>query len=224
GTNYNLPKSMGLKCPTEFLYGAQYDMDVECDRDMVELHFVVPYFFAWVIPLEDRARVGLCAKTNPTPHLDSFVRRLAGEKRLKSRRIMDRSFGIIPVYNPLLKTQLGSVRLVGDAAGQVKATTGGGVVMGGIAARNAWAGDYEKRWRRDIGSELELHLRLYRLIHRLSARSMDRLFRITANSSGSLARHGDMDYASKTLSSLLRNPRFVAEFLLSTPSFILDLF
>ncbi|MDD5112356.1 MAG: FAD-dependent oxidoreductase, partial [Candidatus Altiarchaeota archaeon] len=85
GTNYNLPKSMGLKCPTEFLYGAQYDMDVECDRDMVELHFVVPDFFAWVIPLEDRARVGLCAKTNPTPHLASFVRRLAGGNRLKSR-------------------------------------------------------------------------------------------------------------------------------------------
>ncbi|MFH1126212.1 MAG: geranylgeranyl reductase family protein [Candidatus Altiarchaeota archaeon] len=223
GTNYNLQKKTKLNCPEEFLVGAQYEMDVECERDMVELHFTVPDFFAWIIPLEDRARVGLCTRKNPMPFLNSFIAKLERGKRIKSRKILGRSFGIIPLYNPNLKTQFRNINLVGDAAGQVKATTGGGVVMGGIAAKYAHSEDYERLWRRDIGGELGLHLKIYRFISKLSDRNIDRLLKITSEGRSSLENHGDMDYASKTVRGLIQNPKFTLKLLLNTPSFILDM-
>lgn len=223
GTDYNLQKKSRLNCPREFLFGAQYEMRVACERDTVEMHFVVPGFFAWLIPAGDRTRVGLCARDNPTPHLRKFIKKLYGQRRLKSKKIFDRSFGIIPVYNPHLKTEHPYVNLVGDAAGHVKATTGGGVVMGGIAAQYAGSRDYERLWRRSIGSELLLHLRVYRLVSGLSAGNMERLFRMISDSSGFLEAYGDMDYASKTLRGLFRNPWFTLRLLLHMPSFVFDL-
>lgn len=222
GTNYNLQKKMRLNCPKEFLVGAQYEMHVDCQPDVVELHFVVPDFFAWVIPLGGRARVGLCTKGNPTPHLESFIRRLARQKRLKSACVLNRSYGIIPVYNPRLRTHYPNINIVGDAAGQVKATTGGGVVMGGLAAHHAWSNDYEILWRQAIASDLSLHLRIHRFVSRLSARNLERLFALTAESSRSLEKYGDMDYASKTLRGLFLNPTFTLKLLLHTPAFLLD--
>jgi digeranylgeranylglycerophospholipid reductase len=223
GTNYNLQKKMQLNCPKEFLIGAQYEMKVDCQPDMVELHFIVPDFFAWVIPLDGRARVGLCTKGNPTPHLESFIKRLGRQNRLRSARVLGRSYGVIPVFNPRLRTHYPCINIVGDAAGQVKATTGGGVVMGGIAAHHAWSDDYEALWRQSIGGDLALHLRIHRFVSRLSERNIERLFSITAESSRSLEKYGDMDYASKTLRGLLSNPAFTLKFLVHTPAFLLDL-
>lgn len=223
GTNYGLQKKTKLNCPEEFLLGVQYEMDVDCERDMVELHFVVPDFFAWVIPLGDRARVGLCTKANPSQHLDSFIKRLERQRRLKSKKILNKSFGIIPLYNPKIRTQYKNINLVGDAAGHVKATTGGGVVMGGIAAQYASSANYERLWRQAIGSELRIHLKIHQFINKLSAKNIDRLFKITSESSSFLEKYGDMDYASKTVSGLLRSPWFMLKFLMNTPAFILDL-
>ncbi|MBM3308686.1 MAG: geranylgeranyl reductase family protein [Candidatus Altiarchaeales archaeon] len=223
GTDYNLQKACKLDCPDEFLLGAQYEMDVECDRDLVELHFVVPDFFAWIVPLEDKARVGLCTKSNPKPFLDSFVSRLAKQNRVKGSRVQNESYGIIPLYNPKLRTQYGKINLVGDAAGHVKATTGGGVVMGGVAAEYACMEDYERLWRRNIGADLRLHLWIHRFVNRLSPQNLDRLFKITSESRNSLESGGDMDYAQKTVKALFKNPKFTLKFLLNTPSFLLDL-
>lgn len=222
GVDYNLHRRLGINQPREFLVGAQYEMDVECDEDMVELHFTVPDFFAWVIPLKGRARVGLCTKGNPTPHLDSFIKHLKHEKRIRSSRILNKSYGIIPVFNPRMKTQYSDVSLVGDAAGQVKATSGGGVVMGCTAAKHAWSSDYERQWRKDIERELKLHLAAYRFINKLSPKNLDCFFRITSRSKSVLEEHGDMDYASKTALALARNPKFALRFLFNTPSFLMD--
>lgn len=222
GTDYNLQRSARLNCPKDFLVGAQYEMRVECERDTVEMHFVVPGFFAWIIPMGDRARVGLCTRGNPTMHLHRFIQALDRQHRMQSKTIYDRAFGIIPFYDPHLKTQYTNVNLVGDAAGHVKATTGGGVVLGGVAAKYACLQDYEAQWRKSIGRELRLHLEVYRFVSRLSKKNMDRLFRTISDSSGFLETYGDMDYASKTLKGLLRNPAFAIKLLLHMPSFVFD--
>ncbi len=223
GTNYNLHRKLGLDMPREFLIGAQYEMRVECDKDFVELHFNVPGFFSWIIPVEDYARVGLCARTNPVPYLDKFLQELDEKGRILSKNILNKNFGIIPVYNPKLKTDYGRLITVGDAAGHVKATTGGGIVLGGIAAKFSYEKNYEVKWRSEIGRELRLHLFIRRFLDRLSDKNLDRLLSVLADYGGIIEKRGDMDIASKSIIALAKNPKFIARLMLEMPYLLIDL-
>ncbi|NYZ78320.1 hypothetical protein H0N96_02885, partial [Candidatus Micrarchaeota archaeon] len=104
-------------------------------------------------------------------------------------------------------TQDGRVLLVGDAAGQVKATTGGGVVFGGSCARVAARCaavfiregkelNYEREWRREFGKELRLHAAIARAKNSLGNSGLD--FALTAGRVLGvplfLKRFGDMDF------------------------------
>jgi digeranylgeranylglycerophospholipid reductase len=223
GTDYTLHGKLNLDKPREFLIGMQYELGVEADDDFVELYFTIPDFFAWIIPLGDRARVGLCTKSNPRPHMEAFLKRLRREGRVKSDRILTENYGIIPVYNPSLRTQYDGVVMVGDAAGQVKASTGGGIVLGGVSAGFAFDLDYERVWRRVVGRELLMHLYIHRFLSGLSPRNIDRLFGMLNMVRGNFERQGDMDSAFKVFECMLRNPVFMLKFLANTPLFLADM-
>ncbi len=223
GTDYKLHRKLGLDIPRKFLVCAQYEMKLESDPDFVELHFNVPGFFSWIIPLEDYARIGVCARKDPVSYLDSFVKRLKKNGRILNSKIMDKNFGTIPVYNPGLKTEYGRLITVGDAAGQVKATTGGGVVMGGISAGFSCEKDYERRWRNEIGRELYIHLLIRRFLDRLSDKSLDSLFSLLEENKEIIVQRGDMDMASGLLLGFAKNPRFLAGLITRTPGYILDM-
>lgn len=224
GTNYSIHRTLGLDFPHEFLYGAQYEIKVECDPEYVEMYLNVPGFFSWIIPAGDLARVGLCTRTNPVPYLEKFVRKLEAEGRCSCGPVGERVYGIIPFYKPRLRTQYPGLILVGDAAGQVKASSGGGIVMGGIAAGYALSADYEKRWKKEIGRELFLHLLVRRFLDRLRDRSLDRLFLLLKENRAMIEKRGDMDRASFLLSGFAANPRFMAKFLLQAPWYLADAF
>ncbi|MFH1402822.1 MAG: NAD(P)/FAD-dependent oxidoreductase [Candidatus Altiarchaeota archaeon] len=223
GTDYSLHITMGIEKPSEFLIGMQYEMDVECDNDFAELYFTVPDFFAWVIPIGDRARIGLCTKRNPRPYMEAFVKKLRDEGRLRKDTVFDEHYGIIPIHKPSMRTQYDGLVTVGDAGGQVKASTGGGIVMGGLAAEYAFSDQYEREWKRAVGRELLMHLFIHRFLSGLSPKSLDRLFDLLQSVRGSLESGGDMDYASRVISSLAFNPRFAVKFLAYSPFFIADM-
>jgi digeranylgeranylglycerophospholipid reductase len=79
--------------------------------------------------------------------------------------------GFVPSSGPLKRTVAGNVILVGDAAGHVMASNGGGVPIGLAAARIAGGvaasaitkgedlGEYEAQWRRQMGDVLSTSLR-----------------------------------------------------------------
>jgi flavin-dependent dehydrogenase len=83
---------------------------------------------------------------------------------------------------------------VGDAAGLVKATTGGGIYYSLLSGRLASLvlaaairngdlgaealGDYEARWRAHLGDELEAQWQLRRIAHKLSDADIDSLFEL----------------------------------------------
>jgi geranylgeranyl reductase family protein len=223
GTNYHLHQQLRFQKPKNFLVGAQYELPVDCDPDTVELHFNVPEFFSWIIPAGDRCRVGCCATKNPLPHLDAFIKKLSTEGRIKTPKIIDKSFGIIPIYDPRLPTDYGRIILVGDAAGQVKASTGGGVVMGGLAATQTPYPDYERRWRTTLGKELSLHLRIHNTLAKLSDKNKDRLLSLIAQNTSALETEGDMDLATKSVTALLSQPAFSLRLLAQLPYFLPDL-
>jgi flavin-dependent dehydrogenase len=106
------------------------------------------------------------------------------------------------------------VLLAGDAAGQVKATTGGGIVFGAAAARIAAeciaagrAKEYEARWRAALWEDLELHQKLRRFFNSLPDERMESLFAAAKllRLESFLNRFGDMDKPSKMVEQLKKD-------------------
>lgn len=166
-----------------------------------------PGFFAWLVPTGGGARVGL--GTTAHGKLKAGKAALLGNEMVreavgKGRKA--REFSALIPLSVRGNTQLGTTLLVGDAAGQVKATTGGGIVFGGLcarlagesAARHLLDGEglcYEKEWRGRFGGTLRWHSRVRGLIDSLGNARLD--FAIGSLSAlgfgGLLARFGDMD-------------------------------
>ena len=220
------------------LLGLQFDLKgVSVDPDYVEIHTgrkVAPGFFAWVIPLDsDKARVGLgCKEANPKERLEAFVNRRFGDKG-RFEKLNARS-GLIVTCGPVEKTFADRLLAVGDVAGQVKPTTGGGVILGGIcasiagevAAEAVACGDfsasfleqYEKRWKKQLNHDFRTMLLARRVMNRLSDRAIDKVFKavMDENLQGLLSAEGDMDLQSGVLLKLFKKK----ELLSILPSFL----
>lgn len=138
-----LLKNLGIKRKRlKFLAGFQADMeDVEFNRqDHVEVYFgrkFFPGFFGWLIPLSSyEARVGLCVnieavKKPPSTYFKLMLKNHSVLcKRIKQKKIKRVFGGIIPIHGPLNMEIFNNFFVVGDAAGHVKSTTGGGVYVG----------------------------------------------------------------------------------------------
>ncbi|MFH1789172.1 MAG: NAD(P)/FAD-dependent oxidoreductase [Candidatus Altiarchaeota archaeon] len=223
GVDYGFHRRLGLDYPARFLVGAQADVQGDFDPDFCEVHFNVPGFFSWIIPAGDTARIGLCAYSNPAPLLNSFIKKFRADGRLKKNKPKNRVYGIIPIYNPALKADYGFIRTVGDAAGQVKATTGGGVVLGCAAAKLVGEKDYERAWRKKIGKELSLHLKIRGSVDKLNAKNTDLFFDLLEAGAHALEGGGDMDLASKNLASVFLDPTFMGTLIYHAPRLMLSL-
>ncbi|MFW9893546.1 MAG: geranylgeranyl reductase family protein [Candidatus Thorarchaeota archaeon] len=165
----------------------QYVMEnSDVDPSVVEMHFgmVAPGGYAWIIPKgEGRVNIGFGMRkhfaTDEIPlrqYLDRFAYRNSHvTPLLKDAKIMSRVGALIPVGGPLEKTWASKVLLVGDAAGHVMASNGGGIptaLCGGMIAgetisKHLKTGDslskYEKVWREEFGKELDTALRVLRV-------------------------------------------------------------
>jgi geranylgeranyl reductase family protein len=117
------------------------------------------------------------------------------------------------------------ILLVGDAAAQIKPITGGGVyygmkcgkIAGETAARACLTGDitmltdYERRWRKELGKEIAVGLKVHRLRGVMSDKDLDTIVRTLLRSeiSQQIRRAGDMDYPALLFRELLANPSLV---------------
>ncbi|MAE13473.1 hypothetical protein CMO92_02825, partial [Candidatus Woesearchaeota archaeon] len=169
GAGSIVAKRSGLWQGREFLHGVQarVEMDIEADCYHVYLGFCSE-FFAWAVPEEEGiARVGLATRKKGYQEFERFC------KVLKVKKVMEQQGGPIPVYKSGMRRCRGRVFLVGDAACQIKNTTGGGIipslVCGRALARAVDEGrSYENEWRRSIGTDLWLHYVLNRMLDRFS--------------------------------------------------------
>ncbi len=173
-----------LPPPEEILVGVQARVEVPVAEDEVEVHpgnAVAPGGFAWVVPAEEgTARVGLIASSGRSA-MDLLSKFLI--RRFPGRRVLARESGLVPI-GPSAHTVGDGVLLVGDAAGQVKPLSGGGILFGTIAARIAGevaaqgAGalpEYEARWRAEIGDEIAFGLRARKAFLALTDQDLDRI-------------------------------------------------
>lgn len=224
GANNFLLSQLGLEYPArDMISTVQYEFAHEGKEDFVELHFsceFAPNFFAWKIPTGDTMRIGVGVRNSALPairHLGLF---------LKKRKIHSKPVKIsaapIPLYRCCGKVRVGNVLLVGDAAGQVKPTTGGGVVMGMAAAK--FAGEvlsnglplscYGKFCSSALSRDFQLGLLIRKISDSFSDGDFDRVFNVIKGSGLDkyLAEHGDMDRPSSLVSlDALKHPLALAE-------------
>jgi len=178
----------------DFTVGAQAEVKTP-GTDEVEVYFgdVAPGFFGWLVPTTpSMARVGLMSRQKPGHYLKKWLEQLAAQGKIASADVSI-SYGGIPL-KPLTRTYGERLIVVGDAAGQVKPTSGGGIYYGLLSAETAAATlhqaladddlsarrltRYERGWRKKLGRELRLGYWARRLFERLSNRQIDRLFEI----------------------------------------------
>jgi digeranylgeranylglycerophospholipid reductase len=193
GFNAPLARDLGLGGTSYFAAGAQADVGIEGINE-VEVYFdqkLAPGFFAWIVPtLPGRCLIGLLARRSPGFNLKNWIARLEVEGRIIPAKHQIR-FGGIPL-KPLSRTFDDRLVVVGDAAGQVKPTTGGGIYFGLLCADIAadtldkalQSGDlsskklsqYERGWRKKLGAELRTELLARRLYEHLADSHIDWLF------------------------------------------------
>lgn len=158
--------------PKRIITGAQVEARYDvCDTDFVEIFTGkwAPGFFAWAVPIDDStARIGLCTTApDAKRHLDKLLDKHPVVSRQYMGGASDFVVGGIPL-GPYDKTVSDGVMLAGDAAAQVKPTSGGGVYTGAVCAKLAGETaarfiqdarkenliEYDRMWRESIGKEL----------------------------------------------------------------------
>lgn len=166
--------------PTVPLIQALVQIPAGMPRDTVRVWFIpddTPYFY-WLIPESaDRGVLGLIG-------VDGQETRRCLENFMAKRQITPLAFqgARIPVYNKWVPVERrlgkGSVYLVGDAAGQVKVSTVGGVVTGfrgALGVSEAILNGGRSKELRALRRELDLHLLIRRSIHKFQQADYSRL-------------------------------------------------
>lgn len=202
GSSYVLHRQLGIGLPPLSLACVQAELPVRQPGD-VEVHVgrnLAPDGFAWAVPVLRPAgcfaRIGLMCRKSPKTHFRKFLSRLrewdmepAAELQLRRR--------FLPLA-PISRTYGNRFLVIGDAAGLVKPTTGGGVYYGLTGAEIAASvlaeglrrdrldalelSRYEQQWKARLLEEMEAQLTLRLLLQRLSDEEIEAIFELwTAN-------------------------------------------
>lgn len=199
GANYALHRQVGLGMPRLFLHTAQLELPAGQLGD-VELHFgseIAPKGFGWVVPVvrpgQLCARVGVMCDADAPLHFDRLAARVSERWGIDRGDIGRPRQKILPLA-PLSRTFGDRLLVIGDAAGLVKPTTGGGIyyslVSAGLAAdvladalpANDLSAErlapYERGWREKLSKEFQAQLKLRLVAHRMTDGDIEQLFEL----------------------------------------------
>lgn len=232
GPRSDVRRLFGLDRPSELLYAIQKEMEFRVGRsDHVEVFFgrdIAPGFFGWIIPVsENRARIGLA--TARGEELLDFFARLMDEIGVETPDNF--RTGVIPIGVPDNSCEDG-ILTVGDAAGQVKPTSGGGLYPLSITARIAGevalealddledpAKLYYRRWMNEVGKNLKREMLLHRILDRVSDEKLSNLLELLKRREISdwIAENGNIDHLYPLAKRMIRNPSVVGTILKTLP-------
>jgi geranylgeranyl reductase family protein len=192
GYSPNLLFSIGLPGYPGAVAGIQ-TVNVMRNVEDVEVYLgnrVAPKGFAWLVPMDGgEVRVGMVVGRGESG--DFFSSSSVLSRAVESPGPVRST--LIP-KGPIPKTYQAGLLVVGEAAGQVKATTYGGVYYGLICAEHALStieeafgrgnfgeemlSRYQERWRSELGEELELGSRLRERVAGMGDDELDSLFEL----------------------------------------------
>ncbi len=185
-----------------------------------------PGFFTYIIPTgEDKGKVEAGVWNAPYPAKRYFERMFEdplARKHLGGAKTEFTISATIP-FGPADETVTDRVMLVGDAAGQAKPTTGGGIYTGTYCAEilaeeasQALEDDelgadrlqrYHDRWSSTIGRELRIMMRLRHAFLQLSDQDLSDIWERLSQPAVTrvLNEHGDIDYVSQLAVQLIKH-------------------
>jgi digeranylgeranylglycerophospholipid reductase len=231
GANYRFNLELGLGVPRAFVQTAQVEMpfpaqpriEVRLGRD------VAPGGFAWAVPFcrgdAPHIRLGLFCESDAARRFTKYAGQRAREAGVDPSSIPEMRLKMLPL-GPVRRTVGDRIVAVGDAAGMVKPTTGGGiyysllsgrlaaeVIADGLAQNRLEAPDlkpYEERWRTMLGPDIRAGLAFRALATRIGDRGIRALVEV-ARVDGIiplLKDTADFNWHRRAAMALLRHPAF----------------
>lgn len=240
----------GLSPCKKILPGIQIEANYKSDdTDFVEMFVgsAVPGFFAWSIPVSETiSRIGLAVdveavcrnqrvqknrndksaeieKTAPIHSPIHYLNRLLENPVIHEKikpGYTDFVAGGIPI-GPMKKTYASGLMVAGDAAGQCKPISGGGIYTGAVAAKIAAKvaaeailendfsekkmSKYEKLWKKELGREFDIGMRAHDYRMKLSDDDMSKIFDELNDPEilDLITEYGDMDHPSVLIQKLI---------------------
>ena len=210
--------SLIQKDRTGILLSAQYEIYADwIKKGKVEVIFdqeKYPGFFAWIIPSnEGKGKVGIAGRgINISETLDKILEEKGNFSTIR------KIFAPIWIKGPIAKFVEGKTVIVGDAAGQAKPTTAGGIFtsgMGGVYAGQAISKflktnnrtdleEYQKKWTQRFGKEFEKQIFVRKILERVDNNTINKLFEsITPEITKEIAEKDDFDFHTSSIIKLL---------------------
>jgi digeranylgeranylglycerophospholipid reductase len=233
-----------LNVKNKFLYATQVRTRANFPENEASLYFnpLWKELFGWIVPEGDsRFRIGLATTQNLAQKFRLFLKTI----NVSYGNKIDQQGGIIP-YGKMNKCAFNNVLLLGDAACQVKATTGGGIIMLITAAKyatraikqcllkNDYSGKILKKYYQEpldqtIGKELKIHYLIRVILEHFTTDDYLKFISIIRNTELSkiLSIYGDMDFPRKLVPRILKSHQvifFLIKFLTRNPTLCLKLF
>ena len=187
---------------------------------------VAPGAFAWAVPLKRRGenfvRVGINTHGDAVQYLRQLCATRFPHLVPNGEALGFRSW-VIPVV-PVARTYADRVLAVGDAAGQVKPTSGGGIYFGMLSAEKAaetalaafrkgrldatGLSRYEKLWRAELALDLRIGTLFRRLFARMLDADVDEFFRALSHGHllAAITERVSFDWHREIITFLLKHP------------------
>lgn len=231
GAMSNLPARSGIVPPRKFhrTVQATWEMPGGADAEVFLGRAVSPGSFGYAVSLGGgAAKVGLIHHGAAGPAYRRLLEQALGGKVLRplTREVYRR----IPM-GACRRSVMGRIMAVGDAAGQAKTTTGGGIYYAMLCARLlteavlaarcgqdvrvSELGAYDRRWRRRLGLELQAGLWMRGLFEQFADDDVTRLMSIadTPSVRELIGREWRFDFHRHLLLGLARVPELRGEML-----------
>ena len=203
---------------TGILSSAQYEIYADwIKKGRVEVFLdqeKYPGFFAWVIPSDEgKGKIGVAGKgINVVEAIEKFLQTKGNYSTVR------KIYAPIWIKGPIEEFVNGKTVTVGDAAGQAKPTTAGGIYssgMGGMYAGQAISKyleskkrsdleEYQKRWTEKFGKEFEKQLFARKILERLDNNTINKLFEsISPEIIKEISEKDDFDFHTGSIVKLL---------------------
>jgi geranylgeranyl reductase family protein len=232
-------KLLGIR--NKILYASQIRI-----KDMFNENEAVMYFdpkwkelFGWIVPEGKNVyRIGLASLKNIKSNFNTFIKQL----KVNENQVIDKQGGLIP-YGIMNKVAFNNILLLGDSACQVKATTGGGIILLLISAKYAASciihcfknNDFSKKFIKSkyqklsasiVGKQLKIHFLIRTFLEGLSQKDYRSLFKIikTTNIEHLISFYGDMDFPRDVVLKLIKKPNvftFILKYLIKNPKILI---
>ena len=241
GPSSLVAKSFGIK--NKNIYAIQIRIKANFDDNEAAIFFDSRWreFFGWIVPEGNNIyRIGMACTKDLARNFRIFLKKL----KIDFHQKIDQQGGLIPI-GMMNKLSFNNVLLVGDSAGQVKATTGGGIIMLLTAAKHAsrciqkcfelnkFSKKFIKKYyelpcKSSIGKELRIHYLIRLILKKFRNNDFIKLFQIIKISKieNFITIYGDMDFPRALILKIIKNPlviTFLIKYLLRNPEILVKL-